>query len=247
MQVETQVISEPEPQAVIAEYSKDELKTIVNFVKQMTILYMLNDTDWTDECAIIIRRWLTSSDNYLLTCFYDGDVLKASLNIPEVPVYDFMYFLREPNAKFTVDSFHDEVTFGRIHEDVEGTLLMLLERLHAPIILASSLWSPNTKSYLSGSFQSFLANVTRLHYMMSGIAVFYVPHQVVLIDEATVLANSAMMKQIEVIAAHWVSIFRTSLCDKRKISPYNSTNLCEEYEFWLYRCEMLRHPQIYNC
>lgn len=235
---EAQDVCEREPTPVVAEYTTDEITSIVEYVKQMTVLYMLDENDWTSECMVTIRTWLTSANtNLLLTIYYESSVLTAALEIPSSPVYDFVYFLREPNHKFSLDSFHDEVLFGRVHEDVEGTLLTLLEKLHAPILLNSSEWNAKTRTHLAGSFQSFLANMTRLHYMMSGIAILYVPQQIVAISVDDALADAEILGQIELIAEHWIAIFRTCLCDKKKISPYNSAGLRDEHEFWTYRRE----------
>lgn len=199
---------------------------------------MMDDNDWTGDCSVVVQTWLQSSDNMLLTIYYNSDVLTASQEFPSVPVYDCIYFLREPNSKFALDTFHDEVIFGRIHEDVEGTLLTLLEKLHAPILLNLSVWNANTRMYLACSFQTFLANMTRLHYMMSGIAVLYVPQQILVVSVDDALGDDELLKQVEMIAEHWITIFRTCLCDKTKISPYNAASLCDEYEFWRYRCRL---------
>lgn len=196
---------------------------------------MMNEKDWTVKCSKTVRAWLSSPTNVLLTIFYNCGVLTAILAIPTVAVYDLIYFLRDPNTRYTIDNFHDEVTFGRIHEDVEGTLLTLVDKVYAPIVLKSNAWSENTKSYLNSQFQAFLSNMTRVHFMLSGISVLYVPHQ--LLEGEGNGVEKDRLKQMESIAEHWISIFRTCLCDKPKISPYNSTNLCEEYDFWVYRCK----------
>lgn len=203
----------------------------------MSVLYMLDTNHWTDACTTVIRSWLLSQNHVLLAVFYDGDRLTASLEIPDVPVYDFMYFLKEPNTKFTVDNFHDDVTFGKVCEDVEGTLLTLMEKVYAPLVMNLDSWATNTRKHLVESIQNFLMNLTRLHYMMSGIAVLFIPQHVLVMDVAEAVEDLDVIRQMETIAEHWVSIFRTCLCDKHKISPYNSTNLCEEYEFWMYRRE----------
>lgn len=238
-QLETQHASETHPPPIVAEYSHDELEDMVNLIKKMTVLYMFDPSHWNDESIAVIQSWLISPTHVLLTIFYYGERLIASLEIPDVPVYDFMYLLKEPNAKFTVDNFHDDVIFGKICEDVDGTLLMLMERVYVPLILNLETGTSNTKKHLAEGIQNFLVNLTRLHYMMAGIAVFFVPQHVLIMGEMSVTEKVDAIRQIETIADHWISILRTCLCDKHKISPYNSTNLCEEYTFWTYRCECL--------
>lgn len=58
-----------------------------------------------------------------MSIYFDDDVLTATIGFPTCPVYDLTYFLREPNMIFTVQDFHDDVTFGTINTNVDGSLL----------------------------------------------------------------------------------------------------------------------------
>lgn len=202
----------------------------------MTILFALDHNNWSEEHSNTIKKWLLDTDELMLTIFYHENNLVASLSYPMVPVHDLTYFLREPNQIFTVDGFHDEVTYGTIHEPIDGTLLNIIERIYAPIFFQYSEWSENVKSRLCNSLHNFLSYITGLHYKMSGMTVLYKPPNIYNSKFEIAVKDREFTKQLEAIATHWASAIRTCLGDKQQLVPYELVTPVDEFKFWLYRC-----------
>lgn len=138
--VVTIVTVEETEKEVKPEYSDEDLEKLVGFIKSMTTLYDLREDDWTESIYEMIRQFILDPKEPLLTIYFDGDELCCLLDIPEETVVDLTYFLRENDDIFEVETFHDNIMFGTIHEDVEGSLLKIMENVYAPYFLDIETW-----------------------------------------------------------------------------------------------------------
>lgn len=139
--VVTIITADETEKEVKAYYSDEDLNKLVNFIKNMTTLYDVREEDWREENFDVIREFLLNPKHPLLIVFFDGDVLCCVLDIPETAFVDLTYFLREtPDYIFEVETFHDNITFGTIHEDIEGSLLRIMLYVYAPYFLQIESW-----------------------------------------------------------------------------------------------------------
>lgn len=219
------------------EYTDVDLAKLINYIHHATTLFALNHRDWSDETDEVIRRWLMSTDELMLTIFYDGDILSACLAFPLAPVFDITYFMREPGEIFEVDTIPDRIIFGNIHEDIEGTLLTTLDKVFSPIFFSSTNLSENVKGQFCGALNNFLAYLTGLHYKMSGITVLYIPAEGLRVGVREAAADRDLVKRLEVIAVYWIGSIRACLGDKEQLVPYEQMCPPDHYDFYTYRCE----------
>lgn len=232
------VEASPTPVATpIPEYSETDLAKLVNYIHGATTLFALNEQDWSKDTDDIIRRWLRSTDELILTVFYDGDILSACLAFPLAPVFDITYFIREPGEIFEPDSIPDRIIFGNIHEDIEGTLLTIMDRVFSPIFFSTTNLSVAVKSEFCGALNNFLAYLTGLHYKMSGITVLYIPTEGLRVDVHDAAADRNLVKRLELIAVSWIKSIRTCLGDREQLVPYEQMCPPDHYDFYTYRCE----------
>lgn len=238
LEEEQPIVCESEPKQPEPEYSTQELNDLLGFVQKMTILSGIQDAEWSEECKEVITTWFLNTEHLMLSIYYDSnDKLAASLSYPTEPIFELMFFLREPNHIFSLDNFHDDVTFGRIDDDIDGSLLLLMERIYAPIFFRKTDWSDTIKAHFCESLYSFLANMTALHYKLSGLTVLYVPHEClnVSVDEAA--CDKALVKRLELVAEHWVAQLHMGLNDTEQVAPYALLCPADEFNFWTYRRE----------
>lgn len=218
-------------------YTDEELIKLVDYTQRMTMLFALDQRDWTEETLDMIRRWLIEVNEPLLTIFYDANKLTACLGFPLSPVSDLSYFSREPNHIFTVEGFHDEVNFGTIHEDVDGCLLKVLKLVYAPVFGNYTGWNDIVKSRFCQAMDKFLAYLTSLNSKMAGMTVLYVPYVIKQMARENVAHDREFVKNMESIVVFWTNQIRTLLSDKVLVVPHDLVVPEEEYEFWLYRCK----------
>ncbi|XP_037045747.1 dynein heavy chain 2, axonemal [Bradysia coprophila] len=210
----------------------------------MTILYAIDQNDWNVTCTAVIRHWLLNVNELMLTIFYDNDILTASLSFPVNPVYDIAYFLRLPNQIFSVDEFHDYVTFGTIHEDIDGTLLAILEKMYSPIFFKTEDFSHGDVGTLCSEVNLFLTFLTELHYKMCGLTVLYIPREGMGEEAEKASCNTGLLKRLETVASSWITSIENCLSDREQLVPNELMCPRDEYEFWVYRYEPLRALQL---
>ncbi|KAM7351793.1 dynein heavy chain 2, axonemal kl-2 isoform 2-T2 [Cochliomyia hominivorax] len=230
-----QIITEiPHPK-----YTDEELIKLVDYIQRMTMLFALDHRDWSETTLDVIRRWIMEVNEPLLTIFYDANKLTACLGFPIVPVSDLSYFSRVPNSIFTVEGFHDEVHFGTIHEDVDFCLLKVLQLVYAPIFSNITEWNENVKSRFCRAMDKFLSYLTNLNSKMAGMTLLYIPFVVKKLEEENVAHDREFIKNMESIVVFWTTQIRTLLSDKVLVVPHDLVVLQDEYEFWMYRFEVL--------
>uniref|UniRef100_A0A182NEB2 Dynein heavy chain tail domain-containing protein n=1 Tax=Anopheles dirus TaxID=7168 RepID=A0A182NEB2_9DIPT len=221
-------------------YSDENLETLVGFIRGMIILFDYEDDDFNEEVAETIKLWLTDVNNPLLFIFYDGNSLSASLAFPLCPVNDLMYFMREQEQLFNVlERFHDDILFGTLHGDIEGSLLVQLEQVYGPMILSNVDWSENVKANVINGFNAFMTYLTELHYKLSGFTLLYVPREGSDMEVQEVVLNRSVIKRLEAVVIDWTGQIRATLSDTQHFVPDDLVCPSDEYSFWLYRHEVL--------
>lgn len=235
---EVPVLSAQEEKKPKPTYSVKELDELVTVLKRMVFLDGIKEDDWNDDCEEVIQTWFLDTNYPILIVFYSTKQrLTTSLTYPMEPVLEIVYFLREPDHIFTLDNFHDDVTFGKIDEDVDGTYLLLMEKLYTPIFFHKTDWSDTNRAQFLASIHSFLSDMTALHYKISGLTYLYVPSEGLIDDTDKAVEDQELIKRLEMIAEHWITQLRICLSDSEQMAPYELLCPQDEYEFWIYRCK----------
>lgn len=204
----------------------------------MVILTGLKESDWNDDCIETIKTWFWETSHPMLTIYFaTNQRLTASLSYPTEPTFQIVYFMREPNHIFSLDNFHDDVTFGQINDDVDGSLLLLMEKLYAPMFFHKTDWNESNRERFLTALHTFLANMTALHYKLSGLTVLYVPSEGIDKNSETDVEDSGAIKRFEIVAEYWIDQLRLCVSDTEQVAPYELMCPSDEHDFWIYRCE----------
>jgi dynein heavy chain, axonemal len=204
----------------------------------MVILFDLQDDDWNAECTEVVEHWLEELSERLLIIYFVGNTLTASVTFPLKPVSDMCYFMRNLKHTFSVENFHDEVTFGTLGEDLEGTLLQMTNDVIVPLLLDKP-WPESIKTTFFEAMHSFLGNLTQIHYKLSGLTILYIPREKV--DPSAPRKNSLLVKRLENVVAQWTSQIRMCLNDTEQTMPEEILCLTDEYDFWNYKSKFFKH------
>lgn len=133
-------MEEEETGPPVPELTDEEVDKLVKYIKKMTTLYDLEDTDWNESHFEIIKSFIFNTDQIVLTVYFYGDDLRCSLDFPTTPISDLTYFIRKPFDILTPENFHDNITFGTVNDSIEGSLLKVLENVYAPIFFNITSW-----------------------------------------------------------------------------------------------------------
>jgi dynein heavy chain len=112
----------------------------VEKVKGFTTLFDLRDDDWNLDVEIIIRDFFLDKSAEVLGIYFADVTLTAFLGFPTVPIKDMTYFFKDSPDIITPENFHEVVTFGTTSDNIEGTMLNVLEHVYAPIFFNETSW-----------------------------------------------------------------------------------------------------------
>lgn len=235
-----EVIPIAEEEADKPAYSDEDLDTLVGFMRNMIFLFDYDSNDFNDEVAEVIKLWLIDVNYPLLFIYYDGHLLAASLTFPKCSFNDLMYFMREPDQLFNViETFHDDLMFGTLHNDIEGSLLVTLEQVYGPLMLSNTEWSENVKAHVLVAYNTFMTFLTDIHHKLSGFTLLYVPREGSDMDVQEVVLNRTTIKRLEAVVIEWTSQIRSTINDTQHSVPDDLICPSDEYNFWIYRREFL--------
>ncbi|XP_021704080.1 dynein-1-beta heavy chain, flagellar inner arm I1 complex isoform X2 [Aedes aegypti] len=129
--------------------------------------------------------------------------------------------------------------FGTLHNDIEGSLLVTLEQVYGPLMLSNTEWSENVKAHVLVAYNTFMTFLTDIHHKLSGFTLLYVPREGSDMDVQEVVLNRTTIKRLEAVVIEWTSQIRSTINDTQHSVPDDLICPSDEYNFWIYRHEVL--------
>lgn len=121
----------------------------VERIKKITILFDLEDKDWNPKVYSKIKKFITKDDEFLLTIYFEDDILKAKLGFPTCRFLDIQYFARlHRKVEITGENFLDNVMFGTLDEYPERSVANLLQTVYYPCFFQIKEWPVGVYSKL---------------------------------------------------------------------------------------------------
>jgi hypothetical protein len=161
-------VVEEEETVPMPEYTSAETEKLLLYIQQIVTPYDLTDDEINDSFTECTKKWLFDVMETFLFVYFDNGYLSASAMIPASPASQLTYFIREQLGHvFTLDGFHDEIAFGTIHENIDETILTLMNCFYIPKILNDTRWNEKVKQSLYNemhSFMAYLTDISRLQY-----------------------------------------------------------------------------------
>ena len=231
-------VVEEEETIPVPEYSHDELNKLLLYVQQIVTCYDLNEEDINESFTENTTKWFMDVLETTLFVYFEQGYLSASPGCPTSPVSQLTYFIREdPGHVFSIEGFHDEVTFGTFHENVEETILCLMNNIYAPLILKDKRWDENVKMKLFNDLHSFMAHLTDVNSKIGSMVILYVPNEghELIVEEAVL--NKALVKRYENVLIYWIAQIRLCLNDMDNVQTYELACPRDEFDFWVYKCK----------
>ncbi|XP_014474609.1 PREDICTED: dynein heavy chain 2, axonemal [Dinoponera quadriceps] len=160
-------------------YSEQDLNKLVEYVKNLTVLPSIKDSDWSQNCDTVIREYFENPAHALLSVYFDTSecALRVQLSVPEESHGGFVYFLRTPWHVFTVENFHATVVFGSINRHAMMCVLKAMENMYVPVALNSSEWPEIIRNNLFRNLHNFLMCLTERVYKPMGLTKLYIPRE----------------------------------------------------------------------
>lgn len=222
----------------VPDYTDDEIEKFQLFIQQISTHYELEKREIHKSFKASTRKWLLNILQETLYVFFDQGQLSACASCPTTPVAQLIYFLRpEYKLVFTLAGFHDEISFGTFHANVDETMLHMMNKIYAPMILRDTRWAEHMKAKLLTELHSFLSQLTDYSSQYGSMVIFYIPNEGHDLEVQKAVLDKALVKRYENVASYWIKQIRSSLSDLGnaylKIATFQ-----EENEFWVQKCKL---------
>lgn len=231
-------VVEEEETVPVPEYSEDQLNRLLLFIQQIVTCYDLTEDDIGESYVENTTKWLMDVLETHLFVYFDAGFLCASPMCPTNPVNQVTYFIRDsPGHVFSIEGFHDEISFGTFHENVEETILYLMSTIYAPLILKDDRWDDHVKMKLFTDLHSFMAHLTDVNSKIGSMVVLYVPNEGHDLSVEAAVLDKSLVKRYENVVIYWISQIRLCLNDMDNVQ-HDLACPSDEYDFWVYKCEL---------
>jgi dynein heavy chain len=233
-------VVEEEETVPVPEYTEAELSKLMLYVQHMTTSYDLTEKDIDESFTENVRKWFLDVMEIQIFVYFDNGYLSAGASVPVNPISQLTYFIREELGHvFTVDGFHDEVTFGTINENIDETVLMLFQCVYIPRILNDTRWDEQIKQTLFNEMHSFMALLTDINSKIGSMVILYVPDEGHNLSVKEAVLNKPLIKRYENVLSYWISQIQLCMNDMKCLNQASLPCPSDEYDFWVYKCKIL--------
>lgn len=221
----------------VPEYSPGDLAQLQLFIQQIFTCHELTTSDVNEEFKANTEKWIKNILEPTLFVFFDQGLLSASAACPTVPVNELTYIVRaKPQQVFTVQGFHDEVTFGTFHDNPDEAMLQIMQKIYAPLIVQDERWAEDVKANLLCELHDFMAQLTDISAKIGSMVVFYIPNEGHHLTVVQAALDKPLVKRYEAVAKYWITQIRSSL-GSLETEYIRIKSFQEEFDFWERKCK----------
>lgn len=232
-------IVEEEETVPVPQYNEADLRKLFLYIQQIATSYDLNDDDISESFMENVRKWLLDVMEVYLFAYFENGFLCASLSIPTSPISQLTYFIREELGHvFSIEGFHDEITFGTIYENIDEAILMLFNCIYIPK-LKESQWSEKIKQNLFIEIHSFMAHLTDINSKIGSMVILYVPNEGQCLSIEQAVFDKSLIKRFENVISSWISQIQLCINDMKYLNQNTLPCPSDEYDFWVYKCKLI--------
>ncbi|XP_077169770.1 dynein axonemal heavy chain 2 isoform X1 [Paroedura picta] len=235
---ETLSIREPSQQEVSELPTPAEEETDLKpCIRQRVVLSGLTEDMWTEEHEATMDLFLKDTTQQLLVAYMEDLAgLKVELVMPSQEQQQLTYFIRQPNAEITEETFHKVVQFGSVRRPYIDSLMHLLNTLYLPQLFQKSSWPESIKNEFFSEIYHFMTSLTDTRSKMRGRTVLYIPIEALAIKPEVAVKDKALVQRLEMSMIHWTRQIKEVLRAQEAVESRESSGPLEEIEFWRNRC-----------
>ncbi|KAJ8678766.1 hypothetical protein QAD02_014553 [Eretmocerus hayati] len=238
-------------------FTCDELNSLIEKVKELTVLPGLSGSIWNENCLKTVREYFLDPVHTVLSIFLHGGKLNALLGFPTLKVSGLTYFLRQPWQVYRPENFVDNAVFGSVNHRAETAILRFVGGLYAPLAFRSDDWPHIKRDEIYTNLNDFLIQANEISYKSLGMLMLYIPweatsdatktgkklHNDTSEQQKTTLKispeeQSMRLNRLEKCAKIWVKQIRKALLFL-PVRNRESYDIRDEFEFWQNRFENL--------
>ncbi|KAM7366101.1 hypothetical protein PAMP_015569 [Pampus punctatissimus] len=166
------------------------------------------------------------------------DLTGALLQLAEVGE-QLAYFIREPGAIITAETFDAAVQFGTVRGDSTHNLLCSMICLHAPLVALSTNWAKSIKDNYTNNMHCYLAGLTDDVYKKVGHTVLYIAMEGLQHSPEEASKDKMLVQRMETVVINWTDQIKELLNAQEMMNMGGNCGPLQEIAFWKSRSAKL--------
>eukprot|EP00064_Thunnus_orientalis_P006207 superscaffoldBa00000637_g6223 len=159
---------------------------------------------WSEKNERALDQFIVDTSITTMVVYLDTYMgLRVEYPMPLQVVEQLAYFIREPGAIITAETFDAAVQFGTVRGDPTHSLLCCKTCLHAPLVALSTNWDKNIKDNYTNNIHCFLASLTDDVYKKVGNTVLYIPLEGLQRSPEEASKDKKLVQRMETVMINW--------------------------------------------
>ncbi|KAM9820319.1 LOW QUALITY PROTEIN: dynein axonemal heavy chain 2 [Neosynchiropus ocellatus] len=225
---------------LLPEMESDYLKSTRRLFIRCVSIPGVTEESWSWENERMLEQFVCDESITTLVVYLDVHMkLQVEFTIPVQVAEQLVYFIREPGAIITPETFEAAVQFGTVRGDPTRSLLRYMASLHAPLVSLSAHWEKNIKNNYVNDLHCYLAALTDEVHKKEGQTVLYVPMEGLQFSPEEAVKDKKLLQRMETVVIHWTDQIKDFLSRQEVMKMRDSGGPLQEISFWKSRSAML--------
>ncbi|KAM8871594.1 dynein axonemal heavy chain 2 isoform 7-T7 [Synchiropus picturatus] len=219
---------------------KDHLKSTRGLFIRCASIPGVTEESWSGENERALEQFVCDESITTLVVYLDVHMKpRVEFTIPVQVAEHLVYFIREPGAIITPETFEAAVQFGTVRGDPTHSLLRFMASLHAPLVSLSAHWEKNIKNNYVNDLHCYLAALTDEVHQKEGQTVLYVPTEGLQFSPEEAVKDKKLLQRMETVVIHWTDQIKDFLNRQEVMKMRDGGGPLQEISFWKSRSAML--------
>ncbi|KAL0970220.1 hypothetical protein UPYG_G00238880 [Umbra pygmaea] len=208
--------------------------------KKRVALTGMSEQTWSEENDDALDKFILDSSIKTLVVYPDPYAgLRVEYAMPSQVVDQLAFFIRSEDTPIFEETFESVVQFGVVRGNPIESLLRMLNGVHVPQVINSTVWPESIKNNFSAQMDRFLTTLTDSRFKLAGSTVLYIPMEALQHSPEVASKDKALVQRLEMVMIHWTRQIKEVLNAPEAVEAGDSSGPLEEISFWRSRCEDL--------
>ncbi|KAM7377518.1 hypothetical protein PAMA_014021 [Pampus argenteus] len=207
-------------------------------VRQLFIRCVATDVteeSWSEENERALDQFILDTSITTMVVYLDayaGLRVEYSILCQGQVGEQLAYFIREPGAIITAETFDAAVQFGTVRGDSTHNLLCSMICLHTPLVALSTNWAKSIKDNYTNNMHCYLAGLTNDVYKKVGNTVLYIPMEGLQQSPEEASKDKMLVQRMETVVINWTDQIEELLNAQEMMNMGGNCGPLQEIAFW---------------
>ncbi|XP_062301425.1 dynein axonemal heavy chain 2 [Scomber scombrus] len=183
---------------------EEYLKTIRLMFIRCVAISGVTEESWSEENGKALDQFIVDTSITTVVVYLDSQMeLRLEYSVPLAGDEQLAYFIREPGAIITAETFDAAVEFGTVRCNPTDSVLRYMTCLHAPLVALTTNWEKSSKDNYTNHMHCYLSGITDDVYKKIGKTVLYIPMEGLQRSAEEASKDKKLVQRMETVMINW--------------------------------------------